>query len=232
MEEVAAALAAPVTAPSEPPPGASGSHTSATVAPRSVLSRRALLGGGVLAVAAIAGGLKLWRVSGHSVAYTIEAQKMRNGEPLGDAYPASSGDTFEGGWRFRLRVRSPEAGFVYLINEGTGDAGAKRLWVLYPPRDFADSAVPDKEVLTGWYFFDQNPGTEKLWIVWSGRPVRSIDEPLGGSVHGEVKDPAQAAQIRLLLDRTAKPAEPGPGYGFQIRAAEGVLTNLVELRHK
>jgi hypothetical protein len=37
--------------------------------------------------------------------YSIEAQKMGDGRPLGEPYAASAADTFEAGWRFRIGAR-------------------------------------------------------------------------------------------------------------------------------
>ena len=36
------------------------------------------------------------------------------------------------GWKFRFNLESPEAGFLYLINEGPGSEGVPSLHVLYP----------------------------------------------------------------------------------------------------
>jgi serine/threonine protein kinase len=194
MEEVAAGLAGVSPAP-----------------PRR-LSRRALL---ALPVLGLAGGvwLLLRPPAPPTLTYTIEAQKMKDGLPLGEPYAASAADVFEAGWRFRLRVRGSRPGLVYAIDDGPGDRGQSRLWVL--------AALPaTQDVTTPWNFFDVNPGTEKLWIIWADRPVDALEGPLRGGGHGEVQDPTQTEAIRAFL--------AGVGKG----ARAGVLGYLTELRHR
>jgi len=183
---------------------------------------------GVLAIASVAA---LWIGSRKTavpvISYTLEAQQMRNGEPLGEPYTASPSDTFEGGWKFRVRVRPAQTGFVYLINEGPGNSGTSRYWVLYPEQASGAPVKANADVTTGWYVFDQNPGTEKLWIVWAERAVQPLEEVLRRGALGEVKDPDLAARIQQIVARLGKPGSEVSG-----RAAEGVLGSAIELRHR
>src|SRR5262249_45212601 len=120
-------------------------------------------------------------------------------------------------------------GFLYLVNEGPADAGSTRLWVLQPPEGGSPSVEARRELVTRWFVFDSNPGTEKLWIVWSPAELSAIGQA------GEVRNPAQAANIRDLLASlkgAVRPAGPGPADGAQLRAAEGVMGSLIELRHQ
>jgi predicted Ser/Thr protein kinase len=193
MEEVAAGLAGVSPAP-----------------PRR-MSRRALL---ALPVLGLVGGVwLLLRPPAPTLAYTIEAQKMKDDAPVGEPYAASAADVFEGGWKFRLRIRASRPGLVYAIDEGPGDRGQSRIWVL--------AALPaTQDVTTPWNVFDANPGTEKLWIVWADRPVDSLEQPLRDGGDGEVREAAQAEAIRAFL--------AGLGKGPQA----GLLGYLMELRHR
>jgi serine/threonine protein kinase len=199
------------------------------------MPRRAWLAGGAIGAAVVFSGVWIWRPAPQSIAYSIEAQKMREGEPLGEPYPASSADTFEGGWRFRLRMRAGQPGYLYVINEGPGDSGKSRYWVLYPAAADGAALTANAETSTGWYVFDRNPGVEKLWIVWSDRVMERFEEILRGGTSGEVRDPAQAGSIQSILAGLQKPAEfipAGQASRVEWRAAEGVIGAAIQLRHR
>jgi len=98
MEEVALALCELMQRPAAP--------TS---------SRRRWIVGGVSAVL-LALGAGWWMERRTPLSYSIEAQKMTAGKPAGPPYIASPTETFQGGWRFRLHIVPPQAGFVYVVN--------------------------------------------------------------------------------------------------------------------
>jgi len=207
-----------------------------TPASAPAVSRRIWLAGASgIATTAIAAGLWLSHTPLRAIEYTLEAQRYRDGEPVGEVYVASSADTFEGGWKFRLRVRPEQSGFLYLINEGRGDSGTSRYWVLYPGEASGAPLREGQEITTGWYVFDRNPGTEKVWMVLAEHPSDAIDEVLRGNTQGEVKEPAQANRIRDFLTGLKRPVEsaaPGRAGAIQWRAAGGTLGGAIELRHK
>ena len=159
---------------------------------------------------------------------------MNDGEPAGEPYTASAADSFEAGWRFRLRIRPGQPGWLYLVNEGPGDSGAVRYWVLYPKESLVAPLPADQEVVTGWYVFDRNPGTEKVWLVSSDRALASLDDVLRNRRAGEVADPVQAGRIRSILTGLARPTETSaaPSGAVQWRAVEGVMGGAIELRHR
>jgi predicted Ser/Thr protein kinase len=197
---------------------------------RSPISRRTLVTGGVAGAAAIAAAAVWWpRPDEYAIRYWIEAQRVRNGADDGPPYLPAASDVFESGWKFRLRARAVRGGLFYVINEGPGDVETSRLWVLQPPPGSSAAIDAGREVVTRWFIFDRNPGTEKLWIVWSREPQPAIEASLG-----EVRDPAQAARIRNLLAglKAVQPAGWNAADGVALRAAEGVTGNLIELRHR
>jgi hypothetical protein len=198
-------------------------------APARNTSRRLLVGGGAAGAAAIAAAMWWPRPAQSSVRCWIEAQRVRDGVETGAPYMASSSDVFEGGWKFRVRVRAEESGFLYLVNEGLGDNGATRLWVLQPPQGSSAAVEAGREIVTRWFVFDQNPGSEKVWIVWSQGPRTALER-----TPGEVRDPAQAASIRSLLSglNMVQSAGTNPADGVRLRVAEGVAGGLMELRHR
>jgi len=197
---------------------------------RREVSRRNVVAGAALVAAAIAAGLWMPRLQ-HQAAltYSILAQQMRDGRPAGDEYLASAADTFHAGWRFRLRLESPRSGFFYLIDHGPGANGAEQLWLLYP-RDATVAA--GQRLATNWSVFDQNPGTDRLWILWSEQPLDLLLNVLRDFPSGEVRDPSAARRILDYLTRLPRVSSTSTRDGVQLRAAGDVLGVPLELRHQ
>ncbi len=169
------------------------------------------------ALSAIGAGVWMQRrtpVGTPLLSYAIEAQQMAGGKPVGSAYFASPSDTFQAGWRFRLRIQPASAGFVYVVNKGPDKTGAERFWIL----DHLPAPAPKQPVLTRWYNFDENPGTERLWLLWSPQPVRPIEDALRDSADGSVRSAAAAGVLEQLLKM------PGGQKGMQ--------GQLLELKHR
>lgn len=184
---------------------------------------------GTLAVIAAAAGIWLPRLD-HSgtITYTILAQQMLDGRPTGQEYIASPTDTFHAGWRFRLRVASPQPGFFYLIDHGPGANGVERLWMLYPR---STPAAPTQQLETGWYVFDQNPGVERLWMVWAEHSLELLRNTVGDAA-GEVRDPSASRRIVDYLRQLPPASASATQRGIQLRAAGDVLGASLELRHQ
>jgi hypothetical protein len=180
-------------------------------------SCRRWLIGGTAALVALAAGVRFQLLPKHTPAapwlpYSIEAQKMNAGHEEGLPYSASPTDTFQGGWRFRLRIQPPQAGFVYVVNKGLDEKGAERFWIL-------DHRAADQSVLTRWFHFDQNPGTEQLWLLWSAQRLSPIEDALLDSADGSVRSPATASALEQLL-AGLKTGQPG------------IQGELLELKHQ
>jgi predicted Ser/Thr protein kinase len=189
-------------------------------APRTSSRRRWLIAGAA-ALGALAAGAWLEFAPKYSfgnapaapsLPYSIEAQKMNAGKEAGMPYHASPTDTFQGGWRFRLHIQPPQAGFVYVVNKGLDDKGAERFWIL-------DHVAANQSVLTRWYNFDQNPGTERLWLLFSPQPLSPIEDALRESADGSVRSPITASALEQLLD------------GLK-NGQLGVKGELLELKHE
>jgi serine/threonine-protein kinase len=215
------------------------------VEPAVVMRRRAfaaswMIAGG-LAVALAAGYFALTRrpaaepvaataAALHSIRYSLELRDAATG--AASAVPATT--MFKGGSKFRLRLLASEAGFLYLVDEGPDENGKNRLFVL-SPRPGASAAVPAKqETLTGWVVFDQNPGVEQFWMVWSRQPVALLEDAVRGPGKGLV-DTSRAPKIRELLEGLgSKPASSviQAGNELQVRGSGELLGNRLELRHQ
>jgi predicted Ser/Thr protein kinase len=188
------------------------------------VSRRYLLGAGMVLAAGAVGGV--WYSQRPRSAVTpaipvpervlrcsLEAQQLRNGEPLGAPRVVSTAQVFEGPWRFRLRAAPEQAGYLYLVDEGLDQSGALQLAVLYPGEPLAAG----QSFETKWYRLEGKPGTERLWIVWSKDEVRDFDQN-------------DSKRIRAMLagwnvSRQTKSS-------IELRGNTNVMAALLELQHR
>ena len=165
---------------------------------------------------------------------------MNGAKPVGDEFQSTGQEIYGNGWKFRVSITAQQEGALYLLNEGAGANGPTVYNVLYPtPENGKGEArlTSDQKMQTGWYFFDENPGTEKMWIVWSKEPLPELDAVFKDAARTElvIKDPAQIKTVRAVLDKynSAKPQEEVDRAKKQtvISSAGDVLVSLLELEH-
>jgi hypothetical protein len=109
---------------------------------------------------------------------------------------------FHSGDRIRLRVDVNTTGYLYIINRGTSGN-----WnPLFPSAQVAkgDNRVQkgiQYEIPAGYVFtFDEQPGTEKLFIVFSRRPVSDLEELIYSLTGGQnLKSPPNPDDGKILL---------------------------------
>lgn len=176
-----------------------------------------------------------------SLNYWLTVQKMREGKPYQEPFESSGQEIFENGWKFRFNAASPQAGYLYLLNEGPDGKGGTSYNLLYPTPSTNNGSAQlsaNQEMQTGWYLFDENQGTEKFWMIWSAQPVKEL-EAVKGAVNpqdkGTIKDQAQADAVREFLTKAGslKPEVGKDSIKKQtsIKGRGDVLVNQVELEH-
>lgn len=173
--------------------------------------------------------------------YWLTVQKMREGRPYQEQFESSGQEIFENGWKFRFNALSPQSGYLYLLNEGPDAQGRTTYNLLYPvPSSNNGSALlaVNQQMQTGWYVFDEHPGTERFWMVWSARPVPELEDVKGvvnPEDKGTIKDQQQAEAVREFLDKggASKPevAKDSTKKQTNVKGKGDVLVNLVELEH-
>ncbi len=175
--------------------------------------------------------------------YSITAQRMLDGEPLDEPFEASGRESFESGWRFRLRIISQQAGHLYLLNEGPASGGDANFRLLFPASSAnrgAGQVAAHEPVLTGWYVFAGRPGIEKLWIVWAAsaaEPLEAARDKVNPIDKGVIGDAAQRDSIRQWLARSAahsKTATESDGVARQtvVRGRGDILVSSIEMEHR
>ncbi|HEX2490957.1 MAG TPA: serine/threonine-protein kinase [Blastocatellia bacterium] len=176
------------------------------------------------------------------IAYSIIVQKMRNGETLDEPFEASGRESFESGWKFRFHLVSPQAGYLYLLNEGPAYGGDVNYRIIFPISSINHGSArveADQQVSTGWYVFSERPGVEKLWVVWAAlaaQPLESIKDKVNPVDQGVVSDTTRRDSIReWLAMRAADKITTESGEGARqtvVRGRGDVLARLIELTHR
>ena len=94
-----------------------------------------------------------------TLTYWITVQKFRNERPYQDPFTLPAEIIFEADYQIRVHVRSPQSGYLYILNEGPREASAPPEFVLLFPSSTANKGSP---LVTAEQVV-QIPG--KSWIV-------------------------------------------------------------------
>jgi hypothetical protein len=107
---------------------------------------------------------------------------------------------FRQGDRIRLVVEGNATGYLYIFHKGSSG----RASILYPRkrgacatsqiRAHAESVVP----ATGWFEFDETPGTEKLYVLYTPKRVKALEEVIHDA---SVRETTWQATITTIVQR-------------------------------
>ncbi|OFW37883.1 MAG: hypothetical protein A3J28_02220 [Acidobacteria bacterium RIFCSPLOWO2_12_FULL_60_22] len=176
--------------------------------------------------------------------YSMVVQRYRGQEPWGTSFVIPGEMIFEADYRIRLLVSSPEPGYFYVLNEGPPqEAATPSFHVLFPAAEEsavlpANQAVRVPAEEENWLLFDEQEGTEKLWLIWAVRPVEELEavRRFAGTEHqGVIDDPAEIHRVRTFLNQqqAAPPAAERDDGSRQtnVRGKSDILVRLVKLEH-
>ena len=171
-----------------------------------------------------------------SLTYSLTVQKMRQGKPDGGEIEMTGQEVFGNGWKFRFNIMPAQAGALYLLNEGPGPGGVTEYNVLFPTRRTGDAQIEALEkVQTGWNYFNDHTGVEKLWIVWSSKPILDLEAIFqeAGANQGIIASPRIKKVQNYLKSSTLAKVETDKSKKLSVMKARGeVVVNVVELSHE
>ncbi len=215
---------------------------------RSRARKAAVVAAVAVAGIAIAAGLWIWRrpeapappVADREFHYSITVQKVGGGKP---PFVLPGEIIFEAGYQIRLAAESPQAGFLYVWNEGPVAAGGLPSYnVMFPGAVGTAALAPGQKILIpeepDWIVFDKEEGTEKLWLVWSAEALPELEAMRRFAVaehQGVVKDPAVLRGIQGVLEKAAASpphVERDENRLLTTVRGRGVVARLVRLVHR
>ncbi len=180
-----------------------------------------------------------------TIRYYIQVQKYRDGKPYQQAFRLSGERVFEADYRIRLALRSSESGHLYVLNEGPKSTSEQPdLNTLFPsPTTPGGSSLlePGQQIDIppgGFFKFDQQSGTEKLWLIWSKAYIPELEalkKWANPTDRGTVRDAAQARETAALLNRyaihQASAAVDQQNQTTVLTAAGELLARRIDLDH-
>jgi serine/threonine protein kinase len=206
----------------------------------------------------VIGGTAFWRRSGsapvsstpaipaeRALSYWITVQKYRDGKALQDPFRLRDDINFEKDYRIRLNITSSQSGRLYLLNEGPAPADqAPTFNVLFPSETANNGSALLNEnqqiqiPQQSWFQFDEQQGTEKIWVVWTEKEVPAL-EAIKGFANSKDRGVISSPGLRTAVNEFLKAHSSTKSYVNRdedkketiVRANGEVLVHVIKLEH-
>jgi serine/threonine protein kinase len=180
-------------------------------------------------------------VGERKLTYWITVQKFKNGKPYQDPFPLAGEINFEATYQIRVNVQSPQAGHLYILNEGPASTEPEFV-VLFPSTTANEGSsllaaaqtvqIPEKS----WFQFDRQQGTEKLWLVFSAEPVpelENVKQYANRKAKGLIPSAAENKSVQnFLTQHSASKPESEPGETLTtLKSSGNLLVYALRLEH-
>ena len=212
---------------------------------------------GMAVVTAAIFGINIWRssrtrsntppvaqvpVSERTLTYWITVQKFRDKQPFQEPFTIPGEMIFEEDYQIRLSFSSPQAGYLYILNEGPHATPAPEFNVVFPSptANKGSSSIAAGQVTQipeqSWLKFDAQQGTEKLWLIFSEDAVpelESLKEFAGPQTQGLITDPARNKVVQNFLN-THSETKPTVEKGERLTTVKNpgkLLVHPIKLEH-
>jgi serine/threonine protein kinase len=147
----------------------------------------------------------------HELNFSITLRRNPRLYPKEGSYQVPGDMVFSSGDRVRFNFSSPEQGNLYLFNEGAAKRGGKASYIILFPSPTANQGLSQlsagQEVIipeTGdGFIFDDREGEEKLWLVWSQKPLPNLEALKRWATprdKGVIRDVGEVEALRGLLE--------------------------------
>ena len=174
-----------------------------------------------------------------TLTYWITVQKFRGNKPYQDPFPLAGEINFEENYRIRVNVRSPQRGYLYVVNEGPAPAQPEYV-VLFPsPTANQGSPLLSSDQLVqipeqSWIKFDAQRGVEKLWLIFSTDAVpefEAVKQFANPQDKGLITDVALNRAVQSFLSTTSKPTADKSETLTTLKATGKLLVYPIKLEH-
>ena len=179
------------------------------------------------------------------VSYWITVQKYRDGKAYHDPFRLRDDINFEKDYRIRLNIASSQSGRLYLLNEGPAGADQIPTFNVLFPSETANSGsalvrasqqiqIPQQS----WFQFDEQQGTEKIWLVWAEKEVPEMEAVKGfanSRDRGVISSPGLRTAVNEFLkahSSTKSSVERDDDNKETVVKANGeILVHAIKLEH-
>ncbi len=180
-----------------------------------------------------------------TVNYWLTVQKYREEKPYGEPFRLRDDINFEKDYQLRLHINSSQGGHLYVINEGPSGADqAPTFNVMFP----STTANHGSALLTQnqqiqipeqtWFKFDEQQGTERIWLVWAINPVPELEAVKGVANpkdRGVISSPGLAAAVNQFLKAHSSPSPSVERDADRtetiVKAPGDILVHVIKLEH-
>jgi hypothetical protein len=179
------------------------------------------------------------------MSYWITVQKYREGKAFENPFRLRDDINFEKDYRIRLNITSSQSGRLYLLNEGPPESDQIPTFnVMFP----SETTNHNSAVLTenqqiqipqqSWFQFDEQQGTEKIWVVWAEKDVPEM-EAIKGFANSKDRGVVSSAGLRTAVSEFLK-AHSTPGVSVKrdeekkdtlVSANSEILVHVIKLEH-
>jgi serine/threonine protein kinase len=142
------------------------------------------------------------------LSYFLTVQRDPNRFPDRKPFQLEREMLFGDGDLLRFTFVAPQDGYLYIFNESpASNAGSFNILFPSPTTNNGASRLTAAQQIAvpgngGWFKLVKDEGTEKLWIIWTGSRIESLEalkKWANARDLGEIKDPAQVAEVKNLL---------------------------------
>ncbi|MCM3905979.1 MAG: serine/threonine protein kinase [Pyrinomonadaceae bacterium] len=151
-----------------------------------------------------------------TLSYWITVQKYRDGKPYQDPFRLRDDINFEKDYRIRLNITSSQSGRLYLLNEGPAGADQTPTFNVLFPSETANNgsallteSQPIQIPQQSWFQFDEQQGTEKIWVVWAKKDVPEMEAVKGfanSKDRGVISSPGLRTGVNEFLKAHSTPS--------------------------
>ena len=184
------------------------------------------------------------RTAERTMSYWITVQKYRDGKPYQDSFRLRDDINFEKDYRIRLNVTSPQSGRLYLLNEGpAGSDQIPTFNVLFPSEtaNNGSALLSENQQIQipqqSWFQFDEQQGTEKIWVVWAMKEVPEM-EAIKGFANSKDRGVISSPGLRSAVDQFLKAHSTGTSVErdqdkreTSVRVNSDILVHEIKLEH-
>jgi hypothetical protein len=143
-----------------------------------------------------------------TLAYSLTVQSFTDGR-YKNPFKLSGEMLFRNKDRIRINVKSPQSGYLYILNQGPGDGSGEVQYNILFPSPTANNhlsslaALQEIQIPQGsWFELDDKEGAELIWLVWSGNELADLESAkqyANARDKGQIKDQALNRSIASFL---------------------------------
>lgn len=174
--------------------------------------------------------------------YWLMVQRTRDGKDYEAPDKSNGNDTFHNGDKFQLNIQSLYSGYLYVFNERPPEEGSTSFRLIYPKRavnDGSTSVGANQLIQSDWITFQDPPGTDNYWIVWSASQLTELESaknealkhPQAGLTDQNLVKVKEYLK-KLDTEVNARASRMSASQEVQVRKRHDIVLTFAEFKHR